>query len=1010
VCRNTFPSSGPNIAANVSVSIVLTIAVFNLPGCGGASSFHQGPAATSASSGLKGKVLGGQQPITDSTIQLYAAGSIAYGSGAQALLTTAVITDQNGNFTIPSGAYTCPANNPETYVVATGGDPGVGSNNPAIALMAALGPCNGLSPTTNVFIDEVTTVASVWPLAPFMNYGAQVGTISTNQPGLSTAFANVNELVNIATGTSPGTSVPQGVTIPVAEINTLSNILASCVNSTGTTACNALFTAAAPPGGTAATNTLDATLDIALNPTNNVGALFALATASAPFAPTLPSAPANWTFGNAITTNPVPVISSLAPVSLPVGSAPQTLTINGTGFLASSTVTFNGIAHAATFVSVNQLTISLTSADLGTAGSYPVVVTNPVPGGGASGAASFVVGPNSVSVSVTPKRAGLTVTQSLSLTATSSDGSGVNWTATGSSCSGTTCGTFSSPSGSPVTYTAPGTAGQYTITATDASNSVISSSVTVGVTDLAGVATYHNDVSRDGLNNQEYALAPSNVTTSTFGKLFSCTVDGAIYAQPLWVPNLTFSGVQHNVIFVATQHDSLYAFDADTSPCTTLWHANLIDTAHGGTTGESSVPNTLVGSGYGDIMPEIGVTGTPVINVGTKLLYVVSKSVNTTGPIFYQRLHAIDLLTGSEMLSGPVTISGTFPASNSTVTFSPQQQNQRPGLALVNGVVYIAWASHEDTDPWYGWVMAYDATSLSHLYTFNTTPNASRGGVWMGGGAPSADASGNLYVITGNGNFDVTNSSAPNNDYGDSFLKLTSNLAVSQYFTPADQSSDNTGDQDFGSGGTSVVVDLPPNGTLPNQLVIGGGKDGYLCLLNRNALGGYSSNNTGAVQMLNFGNGIFGTPAYWNSSFYLAGIGGQLQQFTLNLSTYQINSSPASTSATTYSFPGATPSVTTTPDNSNAIVWALNNTQYCTTQSPGCGATVLHAYNATNLGTELWNSSQGTGNAAGYAVKFTVPTVANGKVYVGTRGNNTGGSDTSTSVPGELDVYGLLPN
>ena len=992
---------------SIPTAVAVSGVLFLVAGCAATSSFHNASPASTVASKLKGSVMGGQTPITGATVQLYAAGSSGYGSGAQALLSPAITTDSNGNFAIPNGSYTCPASNPETYIVATGGDPGDGTNNAAITLMAALGPCDNLSSSTYVVINEVTTVAAAFALAPFLGPGAQIGTIPANEQGLTNEFNNFNSLVNIATGTSPGTTVPAGVTIPVQEIYTLADILAACVDSSGPTTCNTLFAAAKSTGGSTPTNTLDAALNIALNPSANIAALMALATPQSPFQPILAAQPSEWTFGNAITYNPVLVISSLSPASLPVGSTPQTLIINGSGFLASSTVTFNGVARAATFVSANELTIALTSADLSAAATYPVVAANPAPGGGASAPATFFVGP---SVSVTPKRAGLAVTQSLSLTATSSDGSGVNWTATGSSCSGTACGTFSSLSGSPVTYTAPGTAGQYTITATDASNSALWSSVSVGVTDLAGVATYHNDVSRDGLNNQEYALVPGNVTASTFGKLFSCPVDGAIYAQPLWVPSLTFSGVLHNVIFVATQHDSLYAFDADTSPCTTLWHANLIDTAHGGTTGESSVPNTLVGSGDGDIMPEIGVTGTPVINLGTKLLFVVSKSVNATGPIFYQRLHAIDLLTGNEMLSGPAPISGTFPAGNSTVTFSPQQQNQRPGLALVNGVVYIAWASHEDNDTWYGWVMGYDAASLSQLYTFNATPNASRGGIWMGGGAPSADASGNLYVITGNGNFDVTNSSAPNNDYGDSFLKLTGSLAVSQYFTPADQSSDNTGDQDFGSGGTSVIVDLPPNGTLPNQLVIGGGKDGYLCLLNQNAMGGYSSNNTGAVQMLNFGNGIFGTPAYWNSSFYLAGTGGKLQQFTLNLSTYTINSSPASTSAATYSFPGATPSVTTMPDNSNAIVWALNNTQYCTNQSPGCGATVLHAYDATNLGTELWNSSQGTGNTAGYAVKFTVPTVANGKVYVGTRGNNTGGSDTSTSVPGELDVYGLLPN
>jgi len=623
-----------------------------------------------------------------------------------------------------------------------------------------------------------------------------------------------------------------------------------------------------------------------------------------------------------------------------------------------------------------------------------------------SGSLSITINPLS-GITIVPKRAGLTVTQSLSLTATSGDGGSVNWSATGAGCNGSSCGTFSSQStasGSSVTYTAPATAGQITITATSVNDAASLSSITVGVTDLPGVATYHNSSSRNGVNSQEYSLNLSNVTTTTFGKLFSCAVDGAVYAQPLWVPNLIIGGVQRNVVLVATQHDSLYAFDADTAPCTTLWHANLIDTGHGGTAGETSAPYT------GDIQPEVGVTGTPVVDLGSHVLYVVSKSIDASST-YYQRLHAIDLLTGNEKLSsGPALISGTFPTTTSTVTFNPGQQNQRAGLALVGGVVYIAWASHGDTLPWYGWVMGYDAATLSHLYTFNAAPNTAEAGIWMGGGAPSADPSGNLYVITGNGVFDVTNSKQPNNDYGDSFLQLSHDLTVSQYFTPADQSNDNLVDNDFGSGGTSVVVDLPSNGTLANHLVIGGGKDGYLCLLNRDALGGYSSTNQGAVQMLNFGNGIYGTPAYWNGSFYLAGDRGKLQQFTLNSSTYQINSSPTSSSAITYSFPGATPSITSKPDNSNAIVWALDNTQYCTEQSPGCGPTVLHAYDASNLGAELWNSSQGTGNSAGFAVKFTVPTVANGKVYVGTRGNDSQQSGTTATTPGELDVYGLLPN
>lgn len=632
-----------------------------------------------------------------------------------------------------------------------------------------------------------------------------------------------------------------------------------------------------------------------------------------------------------------------------------------------------------------------------------------------SAALAIAINPGSTSgsVTVTPKRAGLTVTQSISFTAISSDGANLNWTATGPSCSGASCGTFSpttTASGSPVTYSAPSTAGQFTITATSASNSSTSTSIAVSVTDLAGVATYHNNISRNGVNNQEYALTPANVTSSTFGKLFSCAVDGAIYAQPLWIPNLNIGGAQHNVVLVATQHDSLYAFDADTAPCTTLWHANLIDANHGGTSGETPVVSSVMNAYNGDIEPEIGVTGTPVADSATNSIYVVSKSFNSSGTIYYQRLHSIDILSGVEKASGPVLISGTYPSNSSSVSFDPLKQNQRAALALVGGVVYIAWASHGDADTWYGWVMGYDAATLAHLYTFNSTPNVSRGGIWMGGGAPSIDPSGNLYVITGNGIFDADSSKAPNNDYGDSFLKLTGNLTVSQYFTPSDQGNDNSYDNDFGSGGTSVVVDLPANGTLPNHLVIGGGKDGNLCLLNRDSLGGYSSTNQGAVQVLNFGNGIYGTPAYWNWSFYLAGENGKLQQFNLNPSTYLINPTPASTTSTTYGFPGSTPSLSTMPDNSNAILWALDNTQYCTEQSPGCGPTVLHAYDATNLSTELWNSAQGSGNAAGFAVKFTVPTVANGKVYVGTRGDDSEQTGHTTTIPGELDVYGLLPN
>jgi hypothetical protein len=612
-------------------------------------------------------------------------------------------------------------------------------------------------------------------------------------------------------------------------------------------------------------------------------------------------------------------------------------------------------------------------------------------------------------VSISAQRAALAITQKFSITATTDDTAGVNWTSTG--------GSFSSQkslTGVAVTYTAPSTGGSYTVTASSVTNAGYSASMTVYVTDLAGVTTYHNDLSRDGANTQEYALTPATVATSTFGKLFTCPVDGAIYAQPLWMPNVTVNGAVHNVVLVATEHDSLFAFDADASPCVTLWQANLIDSNHGAGAGETTVPSgptgNLVGGGAGNITPEVGITGTPVIDPATKILYVVATSVDPGGTVFNQRLHAIDITTGLEKFGVPTTIGPgiTYPGTGdggTTVSFNPRQENQRPGLALVNGTVYVAWASHEDTLPYYGWVVGFNASNLAVTNVLNVSPNVQYGGIWMGGGAPAADSNNNLYLITGNATFDANKPSAPNNDYGDSFLQLTPSLAVSSYFTPSDEANDAANDVDFGSGGTAVVLNVN-SGTL-KHLVIGGGKDGNLYLLNGDAMGGLGDTN--ARQHFFINGGIFATGAFWNNNYYLVPVSSQLQAYSFDSTSNLFNTGTTSISATSYGFPGATPSVSAT-GNTNGIVWTLDNTNYCTNQSPGCGPAVLHAYNATNLSNELWNSGMAAGDAAGNAVKFTVPTVANGKVYVGTRGNNIGGVYNSTTVSGELDVYGLKQN
>jgi len=465
------------------------------------------------------------------------------------------------------------------------------------------------------------------------------------------------------------------------------------------------------------------------------------------------------------------------------------------------------------------------------------------------------------------------------------------------------------------------------------------------------------------VNGQEYALNTSTVKAATFGKRFACAIDAAAYAQPLWVANANVGGETHNVVIAATQHDTVYAFDADASPCHTYWSQSLL----GG--GETWVNSGDVNTS--DISPDIGIVGTPVIDANTSTIYVVSKSKN--GSSFHQRLHALNLSDGAERFGGPQEINFSSGGAN----FNPLTQNQRAGLALVGGVVYVAYASHGDNPVYYGWVVGYNASNLSLVSVFNDDPDSGFGGIWMSGGAPAADSGNNLYVITGNGVFDG------NTQFGDSFLRLSTGggINVTGFFSPHDQDSLRSGDLDLGSGGAAILVDQP---TAPKHLVIGGGKEGAMYLLNRDNLGGNTSNDAGAVQVFSVGNRIFATPAFWQNTLYIGPMGDHVKSYTLNTGVGQFNTSPASQSPGTFGFPGATPSISA-QGSSNGIVWAIEK----------AGTAILHAYDAANLGSELWNSAGNGADQAGQAVKFTVPTVANGKVYVGTAS--------------EIDVYGLSP-
>jgi hypothetical protein len=633
-----------------------------------------------------------------------------------------------------------------------------------------------------------------------------------------------------------------------------------------------------------------------------------------------------------------------------------------------------------------------------------------------------------VTLTVSPKRAAVTVTtQTQQFTSSVTN---PTWSVDGIPGGSSTRGTISTTG----LYTPPATAGIHTITATSGNST---GSATIAVTDLLAVLTYHNDRQRDGTNPREYALAPSTVTTATFGKLFSCTVDGAVYAQPLWIRGLSIAGGIHNVIFVATQHDSAYAFDADANPCVIYWQVNLLDTLHGGTGNETPVTWNDVGNCFGDIYPEVGVTGTPVIDSLTKTIYLVSASeanpVRTgscsgSSATFYHRLHALDLATGNEKFNAPVTIAASVPgtgdgSSGGMVSFNSQLHHQRSGLAEVSGKIFVVFAAHEDATPYHGWVIGYKASNVQQrIAVFNTTPNGingADGGIWGGGGAPAVDNGGDVYVTTGNGVFDEA-PPPPNSDYGDSILRLHSingstlngvNLSVAGWFTPYDQSTLQQTDGDLGSGAAVLLPDQTA-AAGPKHLLVQTGKEGVVYLVDRDSMGQFNpTNNDQIVQSFRGpSNGLWGTPALWRNNLYIGGQSDSLKQFTFNPTTELFNPTVASLSAQVFGYPGSTPSVSSRV-GALGIVWAIDASLYgyaspnagvnCSTVPvpPACtGPAILHAYDATNLTVEYWNSSMAANNRdrAGDAVKFVPPTVANGKVYVGTRTR--------------VDVYGLLPN
>ncbi len=491
------------------------------------------------------------------------------------------------------------------------------------------------------------------------------------------------------------------------------------------------------------------------------------------------------------------------------------------------------------------------------------------------------------------------------------------------------------------------------------------------------VLTWHNDSLRTGQNLSEAILAPANVNAANFGLLANVVVDGKVDAQPLYLSALPVQGQgTHNVLFIATEHDSLYAVDADSGAV--LWQRSLL--FPGETTSDARSCD--------QVTPEIGITATPVIDLqagpnGT--IYVVAMSKDSNGN-YYHRLHAINVATAAEQFGGPVTVQATFPgtgdgSNNGTVVFDPQQYKERPGLLLANGNVYTSWGSHCDIRPYGGWMMTYNETSLAQTGVLQFAPNGNDAAPWNAGAGPAADPQGNAYISLGNGVFDTTlnpQGFPSQGNYGNSLVKVAftgSALFPVDYWTMYNSDAESSVDTDLGSGGLMLLPDLLDSTGTARQLVVAAGKDHNLYVADRNNMGHYNPNSNASLYQELPGalaGGVWSSPAYFNAHVYYGSVGQNLQSFAVNAAQL----APAQTTSTTFGYPGTTPSVSAY-NTTGGIVWATENT------TPA----VLHAYDANNLSTEFYNSNQAPNgrDQFGAGNKFVTPTIANGKVYVGTQ-------------------------
>lgn len=504
------------------------------------------------------------------------------------------------------------------------------------------------------------------------------------------------------------------------------------------------------------------------------------------------------------------------------------------------------------------------------------------------------------------------------------------------------------------------------------------------------VLTHHNDNARTGQNLSETILTPSNVNAASFGQLGKLPVAGGVDAEPLYVPQLMINGAARNVLYVATEHGIVYAFDADAlGP--PLWQVSVIPVNEKPSDDQNCA----------QVTPEIGITATPVIDPSggpNGTIFVITMSKDPAGK-YHQRLHALDLVTHAELDGGPVEIQASQSSQSGPVVFDPRQYEARSALLLVNGQIYVGWSSHCDSWPYTGWVMSYSESTLRQTSVLNLTPNGSAGAIWMSGGGMAADSAGNIFLLDGNGTFDPKLDAADmpvNGDFGNAFLKLSAKgnaLRVADYFAPHDTVVNSNQDRDLGSGGILLLPDLKDDRGITRHLAVGAGKADFITgraiiyVVDRDAMGKFDPHSDRAIyQRVTEGlggvDGVFALPAYFNHTVYYGAQGDYLKAFSVSCA--KLAARAASHSPTKFEYPGTTPSISAN-GTADGIVWAVE------AATPG----VLHAYDAANLANELYNSNQASGGRDQFVEnKFITPMIANGRVYIGT--------------PDSVVVFGLL--